>query len=472
MLRIFNDFTKKKDNFKVKDKVVRIYSCGPTVYNYAHIGNFKAFAFEDLLVRYLKFKGYKVIHVRNLTDVEDKIIKSLQNIENANKTLKEYTDFYINAFFEDCKKLKLSDSSYYPRATEYIDKIVDYIFELIRKGFAYKSDDGSIYFSIDKFKNYGKLAGINKKELKSGASGRVNTDEYSKDEQKDFVLWKSYTPKDGKVFWETKLGKGRPGWHIECSVMANSLLGETLDVHSGGEDLIFPHHENEIAQSEAYSGKTFARFWIHSKFLLVNNQKMSKSLGNFYTLRDLEKMNYNPLALKLLYLSSHYKNQLNFTFDSLNVMQKNLSDFNLLIEKLTNYFSENKFNDDKFESIKEKSEEIILKIKDALDDNFNSPLALTFVYDYSSYANSLISSGTINKKSADLLLDYFKTLDSIFGIFNFPKPVDESLESKLWERYNARKNRDFVTSDARRKEFDLLGLSIGDIPNGFTVIKK
>ncbi len=472
MLRIFNDFSKKKENFKAKDQIVRIYSCGPTVYNYAHIGNFRAFAFEDLLVRYLKFKNYKVIHVRNLTDVEDKIIKALQTIENSEKNLKDYTNFYVNAFFEDCKKLKLSDSSYYPRATEYINKIVDFIFELIRKGFAYKSDDGSIYFSIEKFKNYGKLAGIKKTDLKKDASGRTSNDEYSKEEQQDFVLWKAYTPKDGKVFWDTKLGKGRPGWHIECSVMSTSLLGPTLDIHSGGEDLVFPHHENEIAQSEAYSGKTFARFWVHTRHLLVNNQKMSKSLGNFYTLRDIEKMNYSALAVKLLYLSSHYKNQLNFTFDSLNVMQKNLNDFNLLIEKLTNYFSENKFNDDKFEDIKNKSEEIISKIKEALDDNFNSPLAITYIYEYSSYANSLMSSGEINKKSADLLLDYFKTFDSIFGIFDFPKPIDENLEKKLWERYNARKNRDFATSDARRKEFDSLGLLIGDIPNGFTVVKK
>jgi len=470
MLRLYNDLTKKKEIFKVPEQVVKMYSCGPTVYDYVHIGNLRSFAFEDLLVRYLRYKGYNVIHVRNLTDVEDKIIKGLNN--NPEKSLKEYTNHYINAFFEDCKKMHLMDSSYYPRATEYIDNIVDYIYELIRKGYAYKSDDGSVYFSVAKFKDYGKLSGISDNELKQGASGRISSDEYTKEELRDFVLWKSYNPKDGKVFWETKLGKGRPGWHIECSVMSTSLLGNTLDIHSGGEDLQFPHHENEIAQSEAYSGAQFSRFWLHCRHLLVNNQKMSKSLNNFYTLRDLEKQNYSPLAIKLLYLSSHYKNQLNFTFDSLNVLQKNLQDIVLLIAKLINYYSENKVNDDKLESVKMKSEETLKNIKTALDDNLNSPLALTYIYDFVSFANGLLSSGTISKKTANLLVDYFRELDSIFGIFYFPEQIPEELESKLWERYNARKNKDFANSDRLRKEFDELGYIIGDIPNGFTVVKK
>ncbi len=470
MLKIFNDLTHKKEIFKVQDQVVKMYSCGPTVYDYVHIGNLRTFAFEDLLVRYLKYKGYKVIHVRNLTDVEDKIIKGLNN--NPEKTLKEYTEFYINAFFDDCKKLHLTDSSYYPRASEYVDKIVDFIYELIRKGYAYKSEDGSVYFSIAKFKNYGQLAQLDKRDLKTGASGKNNSDEYTKDQLNDFVLWKAYNPKDGKVFWDTKLGKGRPGWHIECSVMATSLLGNTLDIHSGGEDLAFPHHDNEIAQSEAYSGVQFSRFWVHAKHLLVNNQKMSKSLSNFYTLRDLEKQNYSPLSLKLLYLSSHYKNQLNFTFDSLNVMQKSLLDINLLLSRLTNYYSETQYLDEKNDEIIKKSEEVIKNIKIALDDNFNSSLALTHVYDYVSYANSLVSQGLINKKSADELIDYFKDIDSIFGLFTFDDKIPVELEQKLWDRYNARKTKDFATSDKLRKELDAIGYVVSDIPNGFTVQKK
>lgn len=470
MLKLYNDLNKKKEIFKVQDNVARIYSCGPTVYDYAHIGNFRAFTSDDLLVRYLKYKGYNVIHVRNLTDVEDKIIRALNN--NPDKNLKEYTDYYINAFFDDCKKMKLTDSSYYPRATEYVDKIVDFIYDLIRKGFAYKSDDGSVYFSVRKFNNYGKLSGISQDDLQKNASGRTNNDEYGKDEPNDFVLWKAYNPKDGKVFWETKLGKGRPGWHIECSVMSTSLLGNTLDIHTGGEDLIFPHHENEIAQSEAHSGEQFARFWLHTKHLLVNGQKMSKSLGNFYSLKDLEKQGYNPLSLKLLYLSSNYTNQLNFTFDSLNVMQKTLTDINLLLAKLTNYFSETKYTDEKNEEIDKKAEDVIKNIKTSLDDNLNSPLALTFVYEFVSYANSLVSSGLIHKKSADLLLDYFKDLDSIFGIFTFAEKIPQDMEQMLWDRYNARKVKDFATSDRVRKELDTLGFVVSDMPNGFTVMKK
>ena len=470
MLKLFNDLTRKKETFKVQEQVVKIYSCGPTVYDYCHIGNLRAFSFDDLLVRYLKYKGYNVIHVRNLTDVEDKIIKALNN--NPDRNLKDYTKYYIDAFFEDCKKMRLTDSSYYPRATEYIDKIVDFIYELIRKGFAYKVHDGSVYFSLSKFKEYGKLSQLDKRDLKQGASGRISTDEYSKEELNDFVLWKAYTPKDGKVFWETKLGKGRPGWHIECSVMSISLLGSTIDIHSGGEDLIFPHHENEIAQSEAFSSKPFVRFWLHSKHLLINGQRMAKSLGNFYTIRDLEKQNYNPLALKLLFLSCNYKNQLNFTFDSLNVMQKNLNDINQLLGQLTNYFSENQFNEEKHDAVQKKSEDIIKKVKIALDDNLNSPLALTHLYDYISFANSLISSGEISKKIAELILDYFKDLDSIFGLFTFQEKISGDLEAKLWQRYNARKTKDFATSDALRKEFDSLGIVIGDIPNGFTAARK
>lgn len=469
MLKLYNDLDKKKEIFRSRDQVVRFYSCGPTIYNYVHIGNLRTFSFEDFVVRYLKFKGYKVIHVRNLTDVDDKIIRSLSN---SDKNLKEYTNFYANAFFEDCKKMRLKNSSYYPRATEYIDKMVDFIYDLIRKGYAYKSDDGSVYYKISKFKDYGKLSGLNKKRLKIGASGRINSDEYSKDELNDFVLWKAYTPKDGKVYWDTKLGKGRPGWHIECSVMSTSLLGDTLDIHSGGEDLIFPHHENEIAQSEAHSGKQFSRFWLHVRHLMVNGKKMSKSLGNFYTLRDLENKGFKPLALKLLYLSAHYKTQLNFTFDSLEAMQKNLNDMNALIAKLVNYFSETEYDEKMQNKVKEKSEEIMAGIKDALDNDLNSPLAQKYLYEYVSYANSLVSQGKINKKTADLILDYFETIDSIFGLFDFPEKIGKSLENKLWERYEARIKKDYKTSDKLRKEIDALGYMISDMPNGFAVVKK
>ncbi len=469
MLKLYNDLTKKKESLKIGAKTVKMYSCGPTIYDYTHIGNLRTFAFEDLLVRYLKYKGNKVIHVRNLTDVEDKIIKAL-NVKK--QTLKEYTDFYAKAFFEDTKKMHFLDSSYYPRATEYVEKIVDFIFELMRKGFAYKSDDGSIYFNVAKYKDYGKLSGIKKSELKGGASGRIHSDEYSKEEAFDFVLWKAYTPKDGNVFWETRLGKGRPGWHIECSVMANSLLGKTIDIHTGGEDLIFPHHENEIAQSETHNSEQFVKFWVHSRHLLVNGTKMSKSLGNFYTLRDLEKQGYSPLAIKLLFLSSHYKSQLNFTTEALISMQKTYVDMQLLVSKLGNYFSDVKFDEDKYNKIREKSREVIKEIEKSLDDDLNTSSALSHFFDYVKYINALVSTGEISTKASQMVLGYFEKLDSIFGLFEFAKKINRELEEDLWARYTARKIKDFATSDKIRKEFEQKGYLVSDLPTGFTVVKK
>lgn len=469
MLKLYNDLTKKKESLKIEAKTVKMYSCGPTIYDYAHIGNLRTFTFEDLLVRYLKYKGNKVIHVRNLTDVEDKIIKALAV---KKQTLKEYTDFYAKAFFEDTKKMHFLDSSYYPRATEYVEKIVDFIFELMRKGFAYKSDDGSIYFNIVKFKDYGKLSGIKKSELKGGASGRIHSDEYSKEEASDFVLWKAYTPKDGNVFWETRLGKGRPGWHIECSVMANSLLGKTIDIHTGGEDLIFPHHENEVCQSEAHNSEQFAKFWIHSRHLLVNGTKMSKSLGNFYTLRDLETQGFSSLAVKLLFLSSHYKSQLNLTIESLQSMQKTYSEIQLLVSKLCNYFSETKFDESKYNKIREKSREIIKAIEKSLDDDLNTASSLSYFFDYVKYLNTLVANGEISTKACQMVLGYFEIIDSIFGIFSFSKKITKELEDELWQRYVARKSKDFATSDKIRKEFEQKGYLVSDLPTGFTVVEK
>lgn len=469
MLKLYNDLTRKKESLRIADKTVKMYSCGPTIYDYTHIGNLRTFAFEDLLVRYLKYKGNKVIHVRNLTDIEDKIIKALVV---KKQTLKEYTDFYAKAFFEDTKKMHFLDSSYYPRATEYIEKIVDFIFELMRKGFAYKSDDGSIYFNIAKFKDYGKLSGIKKSELQTGASGRVHSDEYSKEEASDFVLWKAYTPKDGNVFWETRLGKGRPGWHIECSVMASSLLGKTIDIHTGGEDLFFPHHENEIAQSETHNAEQFVKFWIHSRHLLVNGQKMSKSLSNFYTLRDLESQNYSPLAVKLLFLSSHYKSQLNFTTEALQSMQKTYSEIQLLVSKLSNYFSETKFDEDKYNKIRERSREMIKEIEKSLDADLNTSSALSYFFDYIKYINALVANGEISTKASQMVLGYFEIIDSIFGIFSFSKKINKELEEELWQRFNARKSKDFATSDKIRKEFEQKGYLVSDLPTGFTVVEK
>ena len=462
LIKIYNDLTRKKESFKVKDKTVKFYSCGPTIYDYAHIGIFRTFSYEDLLVRLLKFKNYKVIHVRNLTDIDDKIIKA---VRDSSKSLKEYTDFYANEFFSDLKKLRHLDSDFYPRATEYVDEIVRFIGELASKGYAYKGDDNSIYFNIKKFKDYGKLSRIEFKELKDGASNRVKSDDY-KDDARDFALWKSYTPTDGKVFWETRFGKGRPGWHIECSVMANTLLGETIDIHSGGEDLVFPHHENEIAQSEAHNEKPFAKYWMHAKHLLVENKKMSKSVGNFYTLRDLEKIKYNPLSIKLNYFMAHYSSQQNFTLDALKVAQKNLIDINLIIEKLTNYFTKD------FEEfdVKKDSEKYLKDCVKALEDDLNSPNALAILFEFKSYVNGLMAKG-LSKENNRHLLSYFKKFDQLFGLFDFPDPVPKEIIKLGWERYEFRKAKDFNSSDKLRDELKKKGYQTDDLKDGFTIVK-
>ena len=309
----FNTLTRKKEVFKPLDEgKVKIYTCGPTVYDFAHIGNFRAFLFEDLLKRWLIQRGFKVTHVMNLTDIDDKTIKGSQT---QKVPLRQFTEFYVKAFFEDIKALNIQPADVYPKATDHIPEMVALIKTLMAKGIAYKGEDGSIYYAISKFPDYGKLSKIKPAELKAGA--RVSQDEYTKEEAQDFAVWKAWTLEDGDVFWETELGKGRPGWHIECTAMSLRYLGETLDIHAGGVDLIFPHHENEIAQSESLTGKLFSRFWLHAEFLMVEGQKMSKSLGNYYTLRDLVAKGHAPEAIRYLLASVPYRKSLNFTMDGL-----------------------------------------------------------------------------------------------------------------------------------------------------------
>src|SRR4030065_1580791 len=309
----FNTFTRQKEIFNpINPNEVRMYTCGPTVYDYAHIGNFRAFLFEDLLKRWLKHRGFKVTHVMNLTDVDDKTILGSKKQQIP---LRQYTEFYAKAFFEDAKALNIEPADQYPRATEHIPEMTTLIKQLLCKGYAYKGEDDSIYYAISKFKEYGKLSKIRVQDLKKGV--RVKTDEYAKEEAQDFALWKAWTAEDGDVFWETELGKGRPGWHIECSPMSMKYLGETFDIHFGGVDNIFLHHVNEIAQSQAATGKKFVNYWLHSAHLLVEGMKMAKRLGNFYTLRDLLNKGWNPVVIRYLLISTHYRQQLNFTIEGL-----------------------------------------------------------------------------------------------------------------------------------------------------------
>ncbi|MDD3887231.1 MAG: cysteine--tRNA ligase [Patescibacteria group bacterium] len=445
MLKIYNTLSRKIEEFKpLKDKEVGLYTCGPTVYDYAHIGNFRTYIFEDLLKRVLLYDGFEVKHVMNITDVDDKTIKA----SNGNK--KEFaklTKDFENKFFEDLKSLNIIKPDVITNATKYIEKMADFIQELINKGFAYKAIDGSVYFKIEKFKDYGKLAKLDKSGLKVGA--RVKHDNYEKENLSDFVLWKSYDQDDGEIYWETKLGKGRPGWHIECSTMAQDILGDTLDIHAGAIDLIFPHHENEIAQAEAKTDKPFANYFIHGEHLLVDNAKMSKSLHNFYTLKDLEKEFFSPLDFRYLCLQAHYRTKLNFNWSGLKSAKNSL---NKLCERIKD-----------FKDSGEISKEYKEKFLEAINNDLDMPKALTIVWE-------LLKSGLDDSDKKATLIDF----DKVLGL-NLNKVdeiiIPEEVLKLVKERENARKNKDWQKADELRKEIIKLGYEVEDTEKGSKILK-
>ncbi|MCL4362347.1 cysteine--tRNA ligase, partial [Candidatus Parvarchaeota archaeon] len=324
-MKIYNTLSRNVENFKpLKEGLVTIYTCGPTVYNYVHIGNLRTFIFYDLVKRAFKLNNYKVKHVMNITDVDDKTIRKSME---SHVSLKEYTELYTKYFMEDLQKLNIEMDTKFTNATDNIDEMQKIIVKLLKEGYAYEAEDG-IYFNVSKFKDYGKLSGMKV----NGSYSRIKNDEYDKENASDFALWKYWDENDGKVYWEGIWVKGRPGWHIECSAMSMKYLGKTIDVHCGAVDLIFPHHENEIAQSESYSKQKFVDYWLHGEHLLVNGQKMSKSLGNFYTLRDLEKQGFNPLSFRLMVIDSNYRNKLDFTFENLKKYEKMLAKIDLSVK--------------------------------------------------------------------------------------------------------------------------------------------
>ncbi len=465
-IKFFNTLTRKKEVFKpIKDKEVKMYTCGPTVYDFAHIGNFRTYVWQDILKRWLIYRGYKVKHVMNLTDVDDKTIRGARK---EGISLKEYTKKYIQAFFEDSKTLNIIPADVYPKATEHIQDMVKLIKILIQKGYAYRGEDGSIYYDISKFKDYGKLSKMKIKELKPGA--RVKADSYTKEEAYDFALWKAWNPEDGNVFWETEIGKGRPGWHIECSTMAMKYLGETIDIHTGGVDLIFPHHENEIAQSEAATGKKFVNYWLHAEHLLVEGRKMSKSLGNFYTLRDLLKKGYDPKAIRYVLLSTHYKQQLNFTFESLEAAKNT-------VDKLFNFIfrlkeiKEGKNNP----KIKEMINKTRQKFESAMDDNLKINLALASMFDFINKVNKLMDEKKISKENADDIIKLILDFDRILGL-NLEKAlkeeeIPEEIQKLIKKREEARKRKDWKTADEIREKIKSMGYIVEDTPKGTKVRK-
>ncbi|MFA6022838.1 MAG: cysteine--tRNA ligase [Candidatus Pacearchaeota archaeon] len=441
-LKVYNTLTRKKESFvPIKKNQVGMYSCGPTVYNYAHIGNLRTYVFNDILKRSLEFLGYKVVHVMNITDVDDKTIKGSLREKIP---LKEFTGKYEKIFFEDLDSMNIIKPTHIIRATESINDMVKLIKELMKKGYAYKTDDG-IYFSIDKFKGYGKLAQLEKRK---DSKARIKSDEYEKENAQDFALWKFYTPEDGNVFWDTEIGKGRPGWHIECSAMSMKILGPTFDIHTGAIDLIFPHHTNEIAQSEAYTGKQFVKYWLHGGFLTMKEGKMSKSLGNVLNLNELRTKSFSPLDYRYMCLTTHYRSPLMFSIENLEASKN-------AYERLKNICHELK--DDKKEN-----KSYLKEFEKAVEDDLDMPNALQVLW------NLLRDKKTTGKYQT------VKKIDSVLGLKLLEKEeLDIPIEVKLYveQREAARKSKNWKLADELRAKIMEYGFNVNDTSEG-PVIKK
>ncbi|HET9743668.1 MAG TPA: cysteine--tRNA ligase [Terriglobales bacterium] len=487
-LQLFNTLSGRIEELKpLEVRRIRMYSCGPTVYDYGHIGNFRTFLFVDLFRRFLRQSGYTLDHVMNITDVDDKIIR---NAAAKGVGVREYASKYEQAFFEDMHTLSLEKPERIARATEHIPEMAALIDRLEQKGFAYRTEDGSYYFHIARFPEYGKLS---KKDMTGIADGaRVDVDEYEKDNVRDFALWKS--PKPGEAQWETQIGSGRPGWHIECSAMAMAYLGDTLDIHLGGEDLIFPHHENEIAQSEAATGKTFSRYWMHVRFLLVEGQKMSKSLGNFYTLRDLMLKGHKPSSIRFLLASVPYQKQLNFTFDGLTQAAHS-------VERLRNFklrLDAGHFLEGSNPAIAELAASTRGKMRAALEDDMNTAQALAAIFDMVREANAAADAGKLMRDDLPGLRQSLQQFDEIFAVLDDsdaekmqqvqhwakaegkltevpesePKLSDSEVEALIEQRQQARRNRDFAKADALRKQLADAGIILEDTKDGLRWKRK
>jgi cysteinyl-tRNA synthetase len=467
---LYNTLTGKKEPFvPLHPGEVRMYTCGPTVYDYAHIGNFRTFVFQDILRRFLKMRMFHVKQVMNLTDVDDRIIA---NAAAAKVSIRDYTEKYAQAFFADCKALGIEPPEHWIRATDHIEDMVALIERLQQKTFTYTSD-GSIYFRIAKFPEYGKLSKINLTGIQAGA--RVDVDRYEKENARDFALWKA--PKPGEHFWETRIGPGRPGWHIECSAMAMKYLGETLDIHTGGVDLAFPHHENEIAQSEAATGKPFVRYWLHAEHLLVEGEKMSKSLGNFFTLRDIFAKGHKPSAVRFLLASVSHRRQLNFTFDGLRQAASSVERLRNLAERLTR----EQFPSGKSEAMEKAARRAAEEFEAGLADDLNTAQALAAVFDLVREANIAMDRGEFRQEDAQRVQQVLERFDLIFGLLEDndaqrlaelgygPKesgPTDAQVEALIAERQAARKRRDFAAADRLRQQLAESGIIVEDTKDG------
>jgi len=486
-LRLYNTLSAKIEEFQpMQGNQVRMYACGPTVYDYGHIGNFRTFIAVDLLYRFLRQSGYDVRYVMNITDVDDKII---HNAARDGVTVQQYTAKYEQAFLEDAAALNI-ERPMLVRATEHIPEMAEFIAKLVEKGLAYRTEDGSYYFRIAKFPQYGKLSKKDFAGMEDGA--RVDVDEYEKDSARDFALWKA--PKPGEASWETPIGRGRPGWHIECSVMSMEELGPSFDLHAGGEDLIFPHHENEIAQSESLTGQPFARFWFHARFLLVEGEKMSKSLGNFFTIRDLVLKGHKPSSIRWLLTSVPYRNQLNFTFDGLKSAASS-------VEKLRNFrfrLTSAQLAEGANPAMAQLARETVDRVKGALEDDLNTAQAQAALFDMARKANAALDADEVRKDDVKPLLAALEKFDEVFGVLkdddqakmkavlDWARTVgrekeaspelleiagsaqlsDEQVNQKIGEMEAARKSRNYKVSDALRGELTAAGIIVENTKDG------
>jgi len=455
-MQFFNTLGSRIETFEPREKgKVRFYACGPTVHDRAHIGNFRTFLFEDILKRYLLYKGYDVHHVMNITDVDDKTILKARK---QNLGLREYTEMYTKAFFEDCGILKIVPADQYPRATEHIPQMIEMIQKLIEKGFAYESR-GSVYFRITSFPNYGKLSGLDATGLIDGY--RVDSDEYTKESPKDFVLWKE--KKEGEDFWEAPFGPGRPGWHIECSVMSVHYLGIPIDIHAGGIDLIFPHHENEIAQSEAALGQKFVKYWLHSAHLIVDGEKMAKSKSNFFTVRDLLEEGYDPVALRYMLISVHYRKQLNFSDDSLTQAKGALSRMRDFLYRL----KDEPFSAGKSPEVERIVNAALTNFEQSLDDDLNVSGALAAEFEMMKELNKLADNKEIFADDVPVVLAAIRKMDQVFGVAEFPvDSISDEIEGWIEKRNEARRKKDFRPADEIRKQLLNQGIILEDTPSG------
>ena len=457
-LRLYNSYGRKLLAFRpLRNREVRMYTCGPTVWDYAHVGNFRTFLFEDLLRRFLKFKGYRVTQVKNITDVEDRIIRGMKE---KGLRRKELATFFEEAFMQDLDALRIERAEFYPRATEHIPEMVKLVKTLMKKGFAYRGEDASIYYDISKFKPYGKLSGIKPNELKVGA--RVSQDHYEKAEARDFALWKAWDEDDGEVYWETELGKGRPGWHIECSAMSMKYLGESFDIHTGGMDLRFPHHENEIAQSEAATGKKLARFWLHSEFLSVSGKEMHKSSGNMVKLRDLLKEGWDPLTVRLFLISAHYRDPINLTQEALQQAQAERERLEQFVSRLRQNWRESPSRHAGLVN------GLLKSFERSMDADLNTPRAFAALFGYVKRVNKLMDRDQMGTKEAEEILRALKRINGILGIISFEEEGELSPEllALIKERDEARSAKDFAKADEIRSQLSKRGITLEDTPRG------